>query len=278
MTCSPDGSMFMNVTNAIRTVDFPNVWSIESMSVFVDPQFGEEFFDSCKDVTFSQSNQPAMNFIGGGATNYLDFLAYLGQKSIIGSPFQINFPAPPFEPAYMPMNGTMIACSDLGPYQCACVDCLPRCPPVPEPEEEGEPCYVGKMRCLSFTLLMVFSAALLVIVIALLILRWRTSDYLVLSETNNSINQDAPPLPKEWFIYSFLQRYVALAAEARAPKRAGRMQLTFFGARRLPRVPPSPAAPTTRWACGSPTTRPWLCCVAQSLSQASRSASSTSRS
>ena len=52
---------------------------------------------SCKDVTFSAANIPAMSFLGGGAKNYKEWFDFMGlvkdkRDPPAGSPFQIDFP------------------------------------------------------------------------------------------------------------------------------------------------------------------------------------------
>ena len=65
---------------------------VTSVDFFVDPEFGEGFYNSCKDVKFSTTNGYVMDLIGGGAKDYQAFFAFLGQKRFGGSPFQIDFP------------------------------------------------------------------------------------------------------------------------------------------------------------------------------------------
>jgi hypothetical protein len=271
LTCSPDGSLFINVTDVIR--DPANATGdavIDGVNVFIDPYFGTRFYESCVNVTFSQSNAPAMLFIGGGAQNYTAFLNYLGKKQPLGSPFDLLFPTPDvLEPdsPIVPWNGTVANCYDTGANRCTCVDCPKVCPPLLAAEPATEQCYVGAMRCLSFTLLMAFSTLFLGIVGTLLYLRSRSPEYVVIAESGASIN-DPTPKPKDWFIYTWLQQYVGLPtylAERHRERLLDTQGHQHMGALNL--AVPS-ADGTMSWACGSRATRAPCCSSALCLSRA----------
>ena len=164
-TCSPDQSLFVNVTDFAQSTsgktvvtELDNLWS---------DQFGEGFYDSCKEIKLGATGGKAMNLIGGGAKNYTSFFAYLGQKRpFLGSPFQINFPRPAageFE---------QMEAADLSPkpcnssdsaYRCACVDCPATCPEL-APVTEQEYCNVGVLPCLSFAAILIYCILLLLLV------------------------------------------------------------------------------------------------------------------
>ena len=85
--------IFVNVTETTmvtsgKTVvtEVDNLWSEEYQS---------GFYESCKNVKNGASNGKAMDFIGGGAKNYKDFTKFLGDKKLLGSPFQIDFQTEP---------------------------------------------------------------------------------------------------------------------------------------------------------------------------------------
>ena len=166
-TCSPDQSLFVNVTDTAKArsgkdvvTELDNVWSEAYQSTF---------YNSCKDVKNGASGGKAMDFIGGGAKNYSQFTKFLGDKKLLGSPFQINFrtegyikgtdmhPVP--EKAH-PCNTTDKA------FQCACVDCPDVCPKLEEIEPEDY-CHVGLLPCLSFAVILVYSFGLALLVIAI---------------------------------------------------------------------------------------------------------------
>jgi Niemann-Pick C1 protein len=165
-TCSPDQSLFVNVTDTGKAsngkdvvTELDNVWAKEYQS---------GFYDSCKEVKNGASGGKAMGFIGGGATNYTEFLKFLGDKKLLGSPFQINFPEQPRDKGDMAAaNPRVYACNDTDPdYRCSCVDCPAVCPTL-EPVSSIDYCHVGKLPCLSFAVIIVYSVCLLLLITAI---------------------------------------------------------------------------------------------------------------
>jgi Niemann-Pick C1 protein len=167
-TCSPDQSLFVNVTETGKAsngkdvvTELDNVWS-------KDYQSG--FYDSCKDVKNGASGGKAMGFIGGGATNYTEFLKFLGDKKLLGSPFQIDFlEAPRYrdDEGMKPSDPRVYACNDTDPdFRCSCVDCPAVCPTL-EPVSAADYCHVGKLPCLSFAIIIVYSVCLLLLIAAI---------------------------------------------------------------------------------------------------------------
>ena len=166
-TCSPDQSLFVNITDTTTTsegegvAELDNLWSTE---------YKATFYDSCKDVKFGPTGSKAMSFIGGGAKNYSEFLAYLGAKRpFLGSPFQINFPDPEGKEkdGLKATNPISRACNDSDVnYRCSCVDCPATCPTLPELAEQEE-CYVGALPCLSFASVLIYSIFIALIITAI---------------------------------------------------------------------------------------------------------------
>lgn len=86
-----------------------------------------------QDVKFGAANLPAMNFMGGGATNgqeWLDFLGTVKDKRVppVGSPFQLNFNpggnSTPVPPEITPAQEKLPTCGDPL-FMCSCADCPP---------------------------------------------------------------------------------------------------------------------------------------------------------
>ncbi|OAX80831.1 hypothetical protein ACJ72_04830 [Emergomyces africanus] len=163
-TCSPNQSLFINVTQTDTVhgkqvvTELDNLWS-EGYQV--------GFYDSCKDVKNGASGGKAMDFIGGGAKDYTRFLKFLGDKKLLGSPFQINFvtkPKGPEDAGMRPLPELPKSCSDSDPkYRCSCVDCPAVCPQLPALAEESY-CHVGNLPCLSFSVIIIYSVFLLLFV------------------------------------------------------------------------------------------------------------------
>ena len=84
-TCSPDQSLFVNVTKTVEKSGKPMVTELDHL---VSDRYASGLYDSCKEVKFGASNGRAMDLIGGGASNYSQFLKFLGDKKLLGSPFR----------------------------------------------------------------------------------------------------------------------------------------------------------------------------------------------
>lgn len=161
-TCSPDQSLFVNVTDTGVSKD-TNKEIVTELTQYVDPVFAEQFFDSCKEVKFSATNGYAMDLIGGGAKNYSQFLKFLGDEKPLlgGSPFQINFAYEVDRPAKKEglqlRSGSMKNCNDKQ-YRCACSDCALLCPLLPAFAGYSQKCTIGPFPCFSFLILLVWVA------------------------------------------------------------------------------------------------------------------------
>ncbi|ORX37840.1 vacuolar membrane protein [Kockovaella imperatae] len=157
-TCSPDQSTFLSVSTTQKTTDGKQ--AVKSVEFAVSDEFKRGFYDSCKSVQFGATNGFAMDLIGGGAKNPEAFLKYMGDlRPGLGSPFQINFPSG-IETGFSrrPLN-----CSDPEIFaKCACADCPTICPTLPYVAPPGsKTCHVGAVSCLTFSLLIIYSVAIL---------------------------------------------------------------------------------------------------------------------
>ncbi|KAI5247724.1 multidrug efflux transporter AcrB transmembrane domain-containing protein [Aureobasidium subglaciale] len=164
-TCSPDQSLFVNVTNTAPKGDKLLVTELDQL---ISEDYGGAFYNSCKDVKFGATGGKAMDLIGGGAKNYTQFLKFLGDKKPFGSPFQINFPVPSEAdfPGMEPGSDKAHPCNSTDErYKCACVDCAASCPELPSVKESHE-CKVGVLPCLSFAVIIVYSVFLSLLILA----------------------------------------------------------------------------------------------------------------
>ncbi|EIM88474.1 multidrug efflux transporter AcrB transmembrane domain-containing protein [Stereum hirsutum FP-91666 SS1] len=157
-TCTPNQASFVNVTST--QTSSTGKTAVASLDFFVGEEHGTGFFDSCKNVQMGAANTYAMDLIGGGAKDYHGFFSFLGEEKDLGSPFQINFPttAPP---DINPYNPPARNCWDNDLLsRCTCIDCPQICPelaPIPAPGS-GPSCHVGSVTCLSFVLILMYSA------------------------------------------------------------------------------------------------------------------------
>ncbi|KAG0501372.1 hypothetical protein HPP92_001444, partial [Vanilla planifolia] len=123
LSCSPNQSSFINVTSVTQV---NNTMIVDGIDVFLTRTYGEELYNSCKDVKFGSMNTRAMDFIGAGAKNYEDLFAFIGKRAAVnmpGSPYKITFRTDTSSSSGMkPMNITVFSCGDslLG---CSCGDC-----------------------------------------------------------------------------------------------------------------------------------------------------------
>ncbi|KJX97178.1 patched sphingolipid transporter (Ncr1) like protein [Zymoseptoria brevis] len=162
-TCSPDQSLFVNIT---RTEPKDDKFMVTELDQLVSDDFGAGFYSSCKDVTFGATGSKVMDFFGG-SKNYTDLLTFLGKKSPFGSPFQINFPRPSegFPDMQTVLKDPKPCNSTEEIYRCACVDCEGSCPALPA-IHEAEQCHVGLLPCLSFAIVIVYSTIIALLVLA----------------------------------------------------------------------------------------------------------------
>ncbi|KAF4976311.1 hypothetical protein FZEAL_6996 [Fusarium zealandicum] len=157
-TCSPDQSLFINVTDSAAKNGKQLVTELDQL---ISEEYGAGLYDSCKEVKFGGANSRAMDLIGGGAKNYTEMLKFLGNKKpLVGSPFQINFPTEYSEPEMHPLDMKPKKCNDEDPnFRCVCVDCPEVCPELPD-VKDSKSCRVGLLPCLSFASIFVYSMLL----------------------------------------------------------------------------------------------------------------------
>ncbi len=156
-TCSPNQSLFLNVTETAQATNKKEV--VTELSFYVGNGHANGFYESCKDVKFGALNSRAMDFIGGGAQNASMFLKFLGDKKpLLGSPFQMNFLAS--APGMTPYNDPVKQCNDSDTrYRCTCTDCEGSCLEVPE-SLATEDCTVGVLPCFTFAIILIYSVGL----------------------------------------------------------------------------------------------------------------------
>ncbi|KAF2485467.1 NCR1, Niemann-pick type C [Neohortaea acidophila] len=161
-TCSPDQSLFVNVTQTKEKSDKIMTTELDHL---ISDEYGSGLYDSCKEIQFAGGK--SMTYFGN-AKNYTQFLAFLGTKSTLGSPFQMNFPRPnehPFKDMH-PVLDDAIPCNTSDKrYQCMCNDCPAICPSL-DPLEEPKECKVGLLPCLSFAIILVYAVFVTLLVLA----------------------------------------------------------------------------------------------------------------
>ncbi|XP_078448414.1 uncharacterized protein LOC144716987 isoform X2 [Wolffia australiana] len=180
LSCSPNQSLFINVTSLMKV---NKTMTVDGIDYFISPKFLEELYNSCKDVKFGTMNTRAMDFIGAGAQNYKDWLAFIGRRSDpgdIGSPFAINFrfTVPDGSPA-KPMNAHAYSCSDSS-LGCSCGDCPSAAvcsDQIPSTPLSKGTCHIKmgyfKVNCLNFSLAIIYVFLVFSLVVWAFMLRRR---------------------------------------------------------------------------------------------------------
>ncbi|XP_019052018.1 PREDICTED: Niemann-Pick C1 protein-like [Nelumbo nucifera] len=163
LTCSPNQSLFINVTSVTKV---NNNLTVDGIDFYVTDNFGEELYNSCKDVKFGTMNSRAMDFIGAGAQNFREWFVFIGRQAdldVPGSPYAINFRSSIFESSGMkPMNVSVYSCGDTS-LGCSCGDCPSSstcsgsAPPLPHKKHS---CSISigslKVKCVEFSLAILY--------------------------------------------------------------------------------------------------------------------------
>uniref|UniRef100_A0A1D1YJ54 Niemann-Pick C1 protein n=1 Tax=Anthurium amnicola TaxID=1678845 RepID=A0A1D1YJ54_9ARAE len=163
LSCSPNQSLFINVTSISKV---NNSLTVDGIDFYISATFTKELYNSCKDVKFGTMNTRAMEFIGAGAQNYKEWLAFIGRQADVGepgSPYAINFRSNILDASQMkPMNVSVYSCGDSS-LGCSCGDCpsSPVCsdqtPPIPHHKRA---CSIKlgslKVKCLDFSLAILY--------------------------------------------------------------------------------------------------------------------------
>ncbi|BAO40346.1 niemann-Pick type C-related protein 1 [Kluyveromyces marxianus] len=152
-TCSPHQRHFVDVIETSESRDGREI--VAELDVFVNGSWASEFYDSCKNVKFSATNGYAMDLIGGGATNYSEFMKFMGDEkpALGGSPFQINYKYEAKDSLAL-FNEDVYRCDDKV-YKCACADCTESCPSL-DSIRTGR-CMVAGIPCASFFFMVTYA-------------------------------------------------------------------------------------------------------------------------
>ncbi|KAJ4880028.1 Patched family protein [Raphanus sativus] len=164
LSCSPNQSLFINVTSIAQV---GGNLTVDGIDYLTTDMFGEGLYESCKEVKFGTMNTRAINFVGGGAQNFKEWFAFIGQKAppgFPGSPYAINFKSStPGLSAMAPMNVSTYSCGDTS-LGCSCGDCpsSPACSspePLPPPHQEDSCSFrIGplKVRCIELSMALLY--------------------------------------------------------------------------------------------------------------------------
>ena len=133
-TCDPDQSLYFNPTSCLTGRDSRGEWfvAVADVTVYVNEQYAEDLFNSCKNVKYPQEDSDVIDVMCGGSDecNSHLWLQYLGDPTQNhNSPFVIKYKfvpsgsKPPL-PGVKPKKQDVIHCntSDTA-YHCGYTDC-----------------------------------------------------------------------------------------------------------------------------------------------------------
>lgn len=153
MTCAPDHSRFLNITEFGTSMIYPDREMVEAISYRLADDFAQRFLESCRDVLNPLGNQHSLDSLCNHPYDKCtkeQFMAYLGVEN----------PNTPF-PIYIHLikndvdnetyyNQSTFQCSEpvVSRYEnasaCGCLDCLQACSPLP-PDTPDSPFIIGNI-------------------------------------------------------------------------------------------------------------------------------------
>ncbi|NXB50320.1 NPCL1 protein, partial [Leucopsar rothschildi] len=177
--CSPDQSLFTNVTRVIDYAEEPGALAVLQYQLFYSQDYAEAAFASCQDVRLPATGGYAIATMCGRygaqlctAQRWLDFQ---GDKNNGLAPLQIDFHLLPnsSEPGegIVPLDAPVWGCDeapDAGQEPCSCQDCARSCPPVVPPPDPPPPFRIGRADGVLVICVLLFALLALTFVLA----RW----------------------------------------------------------------------------------------------------------
>lgn len=188
-TCSPNQSVFMNVT---QTEPYTPSWDLQeesvekfqgnetvlSVDVWLEGDFAHGMYNACKDVNFPSTNTKVMALYCGqygadhcSAQRWLDFI---GSKDNGQTPFAFNYMlrnnSIPEPEIFTPLNITIHPCNEgfgNNTEPCSCQDCPKACPPIIPPPPTPPPCKIAGIDCFTFAVSWCYLAFVLVFTLVL---------------------------------------------------------------------------------------------------------------
>ncbi|NXO95449.1 NPCL1 protein, partial [Certhia brachydactyla] len=177
--CSPDQSLFTNVTRVTDYAALPGQRAVLEYQLFYRRRYAEDAFASCRGVRLPATGGYAIDTMCGRygarlctAQRWLDFQ---GNKNNGLAPLQIDFRLLPngSEPGQdmVPLDAPVWGC-DQAPSAdqkpCSCQDCAQACPPVVPPPGPPPPFRVGRADGVLVICVLLFAGLALVFLVAVL--------------------------------------------------------------------------------------------------------------
>ncbi|NWY35451.1 NPCL1 protein, partial [Pheucticus melanocephalus] len=153
--CSPDQSLFTNVTRVTNYAAVPGAQAVLEYQLFYRHRYAEAAFTSCQGVRLPATGGYAISTMCGRygaqlctAQRWLDFQ---GDKNNGLAPLQIDFQLLPngSEPGQgiVPLDAPVWGCDEAPSAEqepCSCQDCAQACPPVVPPADPAPPFSIGR--------------------------------------------------------------------------------------------------------------------------------------
>ncbi|NXG24448.1 NPCL1 protein, partial [Grallaria varia] len=177
-TCSPDQSLFINVTRVAKPKAEQSMAVVEYQS-FYRQRFADEAFASCRGVRLPATGGFAISTMCGryGAQfctpqRWLDFQ---GDTSNGLAPLDIDFQLVPngtvAGDGIEPLDARVWRCAEAPSAQeepCSCQDCAAACPPLVPPTDPPPPFRLGEADGVLVICILVFAVLAIVFLVALL--------------------------------------------------------------------------------------------------------------
>ncbi|NXJ25383.1 NPCL1 protein, partial [Dicrurus megarhynchus] len=177
--CSPDQSLFTNVTRVADYAALPGARAVLEYQLFYRSRYAEDAFASCQGVRLPTTGGYAIATMCGRygaqlctAQRWLDFQ---GDKNNGLAPLQIDFHLLPngSEPGQgiVPLDAPVWSCDQApgaGQEPCSCQDCARSCPPVVPPSEPPPPFRVGEADGVLVICVLIFAVLALAFLAAVL--------------------------------------------------------------------------------------------------------------
>ncbi|CAN8205612.1 unnamed protein product [Coccothraustes coccothraustes] len=177
--CSPDQSLFTNVTRVTNATTANGTLAVLEYQLFYRERYAEAAFASCRDVRLPATGGYAISTMCGRygaqlctAQRWLDFQ---GDKNNGLAPLQIDFRLLPngSEPGQgiVPLDAPVWACDQAPNAEqepCSCQDCARACPPVVPPAGPPPPFHIGRADGVLVICVLLFAVLALAFLVAVL--------------------------------------------------------------------------------------------------------------
>ncbi|XP_050509749.1 NPC intracellular cholesterol transporter 1-like isoform X4 [Diabrotica virgifera virgifera] len=163
MTCSPEHSRFLNVTEK-RFDPETNTTYVNEIDYFMENSFMENVFGSCRQVSVPATGGKVMDLMcgdwGSAKCTALRWFSYLGNKETPMVPFQITYhnetgPTKGFVPLNLPTVPCSKSADGISPA-CSCIDCEESCPVPPPQPPPVQPFTIAGLDGYAFVMTVVF--------------------------------------------------------------------------------------------------------------------------